>query len=114
MVEIPRLEAKRGFVMPAQAGIHLRARRKAKINLDSGLRRNDYKELSISSQRIQTLGFKSRVIQFYRSPATPNAVCAPIQPETYSDNADRLSRWRKSRRETNRAYGSYQRYASAR
>jgi hypothetical protein len=25
MVEIPRLEAKRGFVMPAQAGIHLRS-----------------------------------------------------------------------------------------
>ena len=40
MVEIPRLQAKRGFVMPAQAGIHLRFRWKAKENLDSGLRRS--------------------------------------------------------------------------
>jgi hypothetical protein len=30
-----------GALMPAQAGIHLRARCKAKENLDSGLRRND-------------------------------------------------------------------------
>ena len=51
MIEIPRLQAKRGFVMPAQAGIHLRFRWKAKENLDSGpgsspgqaLRRNDEK-----------------------------------------------------------------------
>jgi hypothetical protein len=58
MVEIPRpfdlaqgrLEVKRGFVMPAQAGIHLRARGKAKRNLDSGLRRNDVPEESTSSR----------------------------------------------------------------
>ena len=58
MVEIPRpfdlaqgrLEVKRGFVMPAQAGIHLRARCKAKRNLDSGLRRNDVPEESTSSR----------------------------------------------------------------
>jgi hypothetical protein len=35
MVEIPRPQAKRGFVMPAQAGIHLRFRWQAKENLDS-------------------------------------------------------------------------------
>jgi hypothetical protein len=52
MVEIPRLEAKRGFVMPAQAGIHLRARCKVKRNLDSGLRRNDDPEESTSSRQI--------------------------------------------------------------
>jgi len=39
--------------MPAKAGIHLRARCKAKENLDSGLRRNDDKEKSTSSRRIQ-------------------------------------------------------------
>jgi len=58
MVEIPRpfdlaqgrLEVKRGFVMPAQAGIHLRARCKAKRNLDSGLRRNDDPEESTSGR----------------------------------------------------------------
>jgi hypothetical protein len=39
--------------MPAQAGIHLRMRCKAKENLDSGLRRNDDKEEeSTSSRRI--------------------------------------------------------------
>jgi hypothetical protein len=60
MVELPRLEAKRGFVMPAQAGIHLRARFKAKRNLDSGpgsspglaLRRNDDPEESTFSGQI--------------------------------------------------------------
>jgi len=51
MVEIPRLEAKRRFVMPAQAGIHLRARCKANENLDSGLRRNDDKEEESTSNR---------------------------------------------------------------
>jgi hypothetical protein len=30
VVEIPRLQAKRGFVMPAKAGIHLRFRWQAK------------------------------------------------------------------------------------
>jgi hypothetical protein len=68
MVEIPRpfdlaqgrLEAKRGFVMPAQAGIDLRARCQVKRNLDSGpgsgpgqaLRRNDDPEESTSSRQI--------------------------------------------------------------
>ncbi|MSP40605.1 MAG: ABC transporter substrate-binding protein [Deltaproteobacteria bacterium] len=49
MVEIPRpfigvqdkLQAKKGFVMPAKAGIHLHFWCSAKKNLDSGLRRND-------------------------------------------------------------------------
>jgi len=41
MVETRRLQAKIRFVMPAQAGIYLRARCTAKQNLDSGLRRND-------------------------------------------------------------------------
>jgi len=52
MDEIRRLEEKRGFVMPAQAGIYLRARCTAKRNLDSGLRRNDDPEESISSRQI--------------------------------------------------------------
>jgi hypothetical protein len=39
--------------MPAKAGIHLRARCKAKENLDSGLRRNDDEEESTSSRQIQ-------------------------------------------------------------
>jgi len=47
------LEAKRGFVMPAQAGIHLRGRCKARRNLDSGLRRNDDPEDKMSSRQIQ-------------------------------------------------------------
>jgi hypothetical protein len=53
-VEIPRVEAKRRFVMPVQAGIHLGARCKADENLDSLLRRNDDKEKSSSSQPIQS------------------------------------------------------------
>jgi hypothetical protein len=52
MVDTPRLEAKRRFVMPAQAGIHLRARCKGKRNLDSGLCRNDDPEESTSSRQI--------------------------------------------------------------
>jgi len=32
MVEIPRLQANRGFVMPANTGIHLRFRWQAKKN----------------------------------------------------------------------------------
>jgi hypothetical protein len=39
-----RLKAKRRFVMPAKAGIHLRLCCKANKNLDSGLRRNDERE----------------------------------------------------------------------
>ena len=63
--EIPRpsvsaqdmLQAKREFVMPAQAGIHLRSRCKAKENLDSGLRRNDGKKsrLPVDTFRIPWL-----------------------------------------------------------
>jgi len=52
IVEIPRLVAKRGFVMPAQAAIHFRARCKAKRNLESGLRRDDVPEESTSSGQI--------------------------------------------------------------
>ena len=64
MVEIPCLRAKRRFVMPAKAGIHLRACCKAKQNLDSGLRRNDDTEESTSSRRIrEALGLKPRVFQ---------------------------------------------------
>jgi len=46
MVEMPRLQAKRMFVMPAKAGIHRRACCKAGEDLDSGLRRNDDTEES--------------------------------------------------------------------
>ena len=66
MVEIPRLQAKRGFVMPAKAGIHLRFRWKAKENLDSGpgsspgqaLRRNDERKsrLLVDEFRTRRLG----------------------------------------------------------
>jgi len=60
MFEVFRFQAKRKFVMPAQAGIHLRARFKAKRNLDSGpgsspgqaLRRNDDPEESTFSGQI--------------------------------------------------------------
>ena len=41
MVEIPRLQVKRGFVMPANAGIQVRFRSKFKNRLDSGFRRKD-------------------------------------------------------------------------
>jgi len=54
IVEIPRVEAKRISVMPAQAGIHLRGRRKADKNLDSGVRRNDDEEKSSSIQAIRS------------------------------------------------------------
>jgi len=40
------------FVMPAQAGIHMRARRKGKRNLDSALLRIDDSEESTSSRQI--------------------------------------------------------------
>jgi hypothetical protein len=53
-VEIARVEEKRRFVTPAQAGIHLRGRCKADENLDSGLPRIDDKEKSSSSQPIQS------------------------------------------------------------
>ena len=53
MAVIPRVEAKRRFVMPAQAGIHLRARCNTKEILDSGLRRNDDSEELTFSRRIQ-------------------------------------------------------------
>jgi hypothetical protein len=54
MVEIPRLQAKRRFVMPAKAGIHLRARCKAKENLDSGLRRNDERKSRLLVDEFRT------------------------------------------------------------
>jgi hypothetical protein len=41
IVEIPRLQAKSGFIMPAKAGIDLRFHWQAKENLDFGVRRND-------------------------------------------------------------------------
>jgi hypothetical protein len=50
--EIPCLQAKGRFVMPAKAGIHLRSFWKGKENLDSGLRRNDDPEKSTSSRQI--------------------------------------------------------------
>jgi len=92
MVAIPRLQTKRRFVTPAQAGIHLRARCKAKENLNSGpgsrpgqaLRRNDDKEESTSGRRIQNpSAFKPRVIEFSDlcglgdlAGGHPNLVCA--------------------------------------
>ena len=41
--------------MPAQAGIHLRARCKAKENLDSGLRRNDERKSRLLVDEFRTL-----------------------------------------------------------
>ena len=46
------------IVMPAKAGIHLSLRCKAKESLDSSLRRNDDREESTFSRRIQTPRFK--------------------------------------------------------
>jgi len=62
MVEIPCLQAKRGFVMPAKAGIHLRMFCKAKKNLDSGpgsgpgqaLRRNDGRKSRLPVDKFRT------------------------------------------------------------
>ena len=54
MVEIPRLQAKRGFVMPAKAGIHLRFRWQAKDDLDSGLRRNDERKSRLLVDEFRT------------------------------------------------------------
>jgi hypothetical protein len=69
MVENPHFQRKKAFVMPAQAGNHLRAPCKARENLDSGpgsspgqaLRRNDDKEEPTSSLRIQNPSALSRV-----------------------------------------------------
>jgi len=41
MIEVSRLEAKQGFVMPANAGIQVRFRCKFTSLLDSGFRRKD-------------------------------------------------------------------------
>jgi hypothetical protein len=86
MVEIPRLQAKRRLVMPAKAGIHLRAPCKAKKTLDSGLRRNDDKGKSTSSQRIQNPSalsrgsFKGGATMSHRSPnqLTPAVVLRTV------------------------------------
>jgi hypothetical protein len=40
------LQTKSGFVMPANAGIHLDSRHVTKTSMDSGLRRNDGSKLS--------------------------------------------------------------------
>ena len=66
MVEIPRLQAKRGFVMPAKAGIHLRLRWPAKENLDSGLRRNDQTKsrLLVDELRTPRLGAEGCLVRF--------------------------------------------------
>src|SRR6185295_9595636 len=54
MVEVHRLQAKRRFLMPAKADIHLRFCWKAKENLDSGLRRNDERKSRLSVDEFRT------------------------------------------------------------
>jgi hypothetical protein len=54
VIEIPLLQAKRGFVMPAKAGIHHRIRGQAKENLDSGLRRNDQTKSRLLVDELRT------------------------------------------------------------
>jgi hypothetical protein len=62
MVEIPRLQAKRNFVMPAQAGIQV-CFGEPQSRLDSGFRRNDGKEkVHFESTPTKSLGFESRVV----------------------------------------------------
>ena len=71
-VGIPRIEAKRS-VMPAQTGIHLRGRRKADKNLDSGVRRNNGQEKSSSIQPIRSPSLNREPFNFI------------IPPRYYSD-----------------------------
>jgi hypothetical protein len=56
MVEIPRLQANRGFVMPANAGIQVRSRSKFKNRLDSGFRRKDGMIVDFQSTAFKSLG----------------------------------------------------------
>ena len=62
VVEIPRLQAKRGFVMPAKAGIHLRFRWQGKENLDSGLRRNDQTKSRLLVDELRTPRLEPKVV----------------------------------------------------
>jgi hypothetical protein len=72
MDEIPRLQAKSGFVMPGKAGIHLRFRWKAKENLDSGpgsrpgqaLRRNDEWKSRLAVDEFRTPRLEAEGLQF--------------------------------------------------
>jgi hypothetical protein len=70
MVEIPRRQAKRGFVMPAKAGIHLRFRWQAEEDLDSGLRRNDERKsrLLVDEFRTARLGAEPRSVAVMSPP----------------------------------------------
>jgi len=68
IVEIPRVEAKRRSVIPAQAGIHLRGRRKADKNLDSGVRRNNGQEKSSSIQPIRSPSLNREPLNFIIPP----------------------------------------------
>ena len=62
VVEIPRLQAKRGFVMPAKAGIHLRFRWQGKENLDFGLRRNDQTKSRLLVDELRTPRLEPKVV----------------------------------------------------
>jgi len=55
---------RKGFVKPAQAGIHLRFCWKANENLDSGLRRNDERKSRLLVDEFRTLSVEPMVIRW--------------------------------------------------
>jgi hypothetical protein len=63
MVEIPRLQAKRRFVMPAKTPSILKCAARSKKIWDSGLRRNDDREDRRPVDESEPIGFKPRVVQ---------------------------------------------------
>jgi ribosomal protein S5 len=61
MVEIPRLQAKRSFVMPAQAGIQVRFGKAQRAVLDSAGMTGRAK-VDFESTPTKSLGFEPRVV----------------------------------------------------
>ena len=72
MVEIPRLQAKRKFVMPANAGIQVRLRFNFKDRLDSGFRRNDGNKSRLPVDKFKTPRLGAEVVQLAMSSAAPS------------------------------------------
>jgi hypothetical protein len=63
MFEIPRLQAKRRFVMPAQAGSHLRSCCKAKKTWIQAYAGMTKERVVFESKNSEPLGLKPKVIQ---------------------------------------------------
>jgi hypothetical protein len=82
MFAIPRLEAKRGFVMPEQAGIHLRARCKANetwIPAPDQVRGRLYAGMTkvrvdFRSTNLEPLDLKPRGVQFILGSASQQGI----------------------------------------